>query len=66
MLGSQKKTISTIINLVKRQTLNEKHQILQWYVGQYKPKTSFLSFEAVKGVLLTPEKPMIEIDNLRE
>ena len=34
--------------------------MLPWHVGEYKPKTSNINFEAQKKVLLTAEEPVIE------
>ena len=59
-LVSGKKTLSTDIILLKRKPANDYHQMLPMYLGEYKPKTSTINFEAVKEVLLTAEKPMIE------
>ena len=59
-LVSQRKTYTTDNNRLKREPANECHQMLAWYIGEYKPKTSSFNFEAVKAVLLTAEKPMIE------
>ena len=59
-LVSQKRTYSKDIIMSKRQSSNEHHQMLAWYLGEYKPKTSTINLEAAKHVLLTPEKPMIK------
>ena len=34
--------------------------MLPWHLGEYKPKTSNINFEAQKKVLLAAEEPMIE------
>ena len=39
---------------------NEHHQMLPWYVREHISKTSILSFEAAKEVLLSAEKTVIE------
>ena len=59
-LVSQKTTYSTDINMLKRKPANECHQMLPWYLGEHKPQTATINFEAAKEVLLTAEKPMIE------
>ena len=46
--------------MIKRKTAIDYHQMLPWYVGQFKPKTSNISVETVKEVLKTAEKPMSE------
>ena len=58
-LVSQKKTYYTDNNVLRGKSAKEYHQILPWYVGEYKPKTSITDFEAAKEVLLTSEKSMI-------
>ena len=50
-LVSQKKTYSTDNNMLKRQPPNENYQMLPWYVGEYKPKTSIISFQTAKKVV---------------
>ena len=59
-LVSQKKSYSADVNILKRKPPNEKHQMLPWYIGEYKRKTSIVNFEAAKEVLITAEKTMIE------
>ena len=46
--------------MLRRQPRSDKHQMLTWYVGEYKPKTSNDNFKAAKEVLITAEIPMIE------
>ena len=58
---NQEKTYSTDLSELKRHPPNEKHQILLWYVGEYKPKTSNLNFMAGKEFLICAGKPKIEI-----
>ena len=57
---SQKKTYFTDINMLKGQPPNEKHQLLPFYVREYKPKISIINFKAAKEVLIISEKSLIE------
>ena len=57
---SQTKTYYTDINMLKRKAANEYIQMLPWYVGEYKTKTSTINYEAAKEVLSIAEKLMIE------
>ena len=46
--------------MLKRQPPHEKHHMLPWYIGEYKPKTSIISFEAAREILLFAGKRMIK------
>ena len=56
---SKKKTYSTNINILKRRTPNEKHEMLPYYVGKYEPKQNNIDFETAKKVLLEEDYIMI-------
>ena len=57
---SQNQTYSTDNIMLKRKPANEYHQLLPWYVGEYKPRTSNMNFEGAKEVPIIAEKPKIE------
>ena len=58
-LISQKKTYSTDINLVKRKSPNEKHEMLPHYEGNYEPKENNIDFETAKDVLMKEDYKMV-------
>ena len=47
-LISQKKTYSTDINMLKRKPPTEYHQMIPWYLAEFKPKTCIMNFEVAK------------------
>ena len=59
-LISQKKTYSTDINILKRKTQNEKHQMLPYYIGNYEPIQNNIDFETAKNILMEEDNKMIK------
>ena len=49
-LLSQKKTHSTDINMFKRKTINEYHQMLPPYEGKYEPKQNNIDIESTRKI----------------
>ena len=58
-LISQKKTYSTDINMLKRKSPNEYHQMLPYCEGKYEPKQNNIEFESAKEVLMKEDYKMV-------
>ena len=58
-LISQKKSYSTNINLLKRKSPNEKHEMLPYYEGNYEPKENNIDFESAKDILMKEDNKLI-------
>ena len=46
--------------MLKRQTPNEKYEMLPWYVGDYTPRTPVVNFVTANEVLMNAKKAMVE------
>ena len=49
---SQKKSLSTNINIFKRRPANEYHQMLPYYMGDYEPKRNDIDFESAREIFI--------------
>ena len=58
-LISQKKTYSTDIDMLKRKSPNEYHQMLPHCAGKYEPKQNIIDFESTREVLLKEDDKMV-------
>ena len=55
---SQKKTYSTVFNMLKRKPANEYYQLLPYYIGEYKPKQNNIDYECARKILMKEDDKM--------
>ena len=58
-LISEKKISSTDINMLKRKSPNDYHQVLPHYEGEYKPKQNSIDFESAREILMKEDYKMV-------